>query len=306
MFDEQSARRISKVVKLIETNPDAITPYLQSGNNTTIRQDSNLPLHVFLLTPSQAAILYETQVYWYRFTLNSLLTPFTIPLQAQGTPTYVVASVQLLLNGEASDWIEIPERLQADTNRSYFFRFMTALLGGIKTLPSYQENAFQIEYTTPDTDAQWPLAQFTFGRPIRQQSSDTLPLPPERQVEQLIISKVKFRRRKQGVNGTYYYDGPPTNPMFINPFYFTRANYYFDPSSTSNSHIQITILAQPNFAQYFNSFDTFLNTEALAFPTANRGYVILNVARNLFYPLQEVPYALQAISFAGESGSSIG
>lgn len=285
MFDENSARRIGKVVKLIETNPDAITAYLDSGTKTKSPAKSNLPLHVFLLTPSTAAILYETKVFWYRFTLNSLLTPFTIPLQNQGTDTYVVASVQLLLNGEASDWIEIPERLAVDTNRSYFFRFMSALLEGIATLPSYQEDQFKIEYTNPDSDAQWPLAQFTFGRPVVQQSSDPVPLPPERQVEQLIISKVKFRRRKEGINGFYYYDGPPTNPMFINPFYFTRANYYFDPSSTANSRIQITILSQPNFAQYFNSFDTFLNTEALAYPTANRGYVVLNVARNLFYPL---------------------
>jgi hypothetical protein len=287
MFDSRSAGRIAKVVKAIEGNPDAITYYQNNGNNTKSPETSNLPLHVYILSDKRAAVLYQSNVYWYRFSLNTLITQFNLPVAVNNVtttpPLYVVSSIRIMFEGEESDWIEVPQRLPVDTNRSYYFRFMTAFLGGLKTLPSYDEKQFRIEYTDaePTNTFAWPFAQFTLGRPVTNNSSEPIPLPPERQVQQLIIQKVRFRRRIFGANQVYDYDGPPTSPMFVNPYYFTRSNYYY----SSNSQIDITILAQPNYANYVYLYDSMVGTEGLAFPTANRGYVILNVARSLFYPM---------------------
>jgi hypothetical protein len=228
-FDDEAAKRITRVVKAFERNPDALIPVQGGEEYNTQRPIENTPFatHVFVINSLFGYRMFRSKTAWYRFVIDdfAMYGPFAPDSPLSTVGAYELDSIQFTLGATHLPFWSVPQRNASETLDSYYSRWTDAFAEQMKLAPSYNKDKFKL---TRDG----ALIQFTFGGTYSPSQN-----PADRPTSTFFFDKVKFKE-KLTANGVSYF-GPPSNQMYIAPFHVTMSEFYYNPNQEQLTFRQI-------------------------------------------------------------------
>lgn len=279
MFDEQSALRLARSNRLVESNPSALYPELLSGPMFDRPVDSSIPWEVlFIVSPTQALTTTVTSSLMYTLILDDFLQAFTLPVSNARPKNYRIHSfkIRLLLpENITTDWIILPNSLDDPT--TYLPQIHNAIDQALQATSVYNEDLYSYSFTGLSNGTS--IAQFTFGSTVT--LSTASPTNSAFQNAGYIeeLRYVEINDQRQVISS-------PTDAYFINPFYFYLSNHIIDLQSVNSSNY-IPIVTYENYIPRINETLGIVGYlgYALGFRIDDSRYLVPNIPRRILYPL---------------------